>query len=158
MTYFSKIDQCFWTITTCFWAVILLKSILQEFSHHSTLLLLLFLDYGMSATTQFDLDLTQFHISLSLFYCRKYFEVVCELKAASAFRVFTIETGQFDEFHSMLLSVHTLLNVQPSWEGHKILRNLPPCLKIALYCQTKREIFSNFCGLLRISELYFKNS
>ena len=41
----------------------------RNFSHHSTLLLLFFrLSYGMSATTQFDLDLTQFHMSLSLFF------------------------------------------------------------------------------------------
>ena len=60
----------------------------------------------MSATTQFDLDLTQFRISLSLFYCRKCFEVVWKLKAAPAFRVFAIETGQFDELVLTFLFTH----------------------------------------------------
>ena len=38
--------------------------------------------------------------------------------------------------------------VQILWEGHKMGKNISPCFEI-----TKQEIFSNFCGLLRISEL-----
>ena len=41
------------------------------------------------------------------------------------------------------------------WEGHKILKNLPLIKKVILFnVKTKCSIFSNFCGLLRIYELY----
>ena len=43
--------------------------------------------------------------------------------------------------------------VHISWEGHKILRNLPLTFDYSTYSQKLGEDFAKFCGLLRIYEL-----
>ena len=59
-------------------------------------------------------------------------------------------------FHKILLYKHQNSDkVQILWEGHRILKKIPRfILKSISNIKTKREIFSNFCGLLNISELY----
>ena len=41
------------------------------------------------------------------------------------------------------------------WEGHKIFAKSPPFLTGTSASQKKVEILQNFCGLLRINELYY---
>ena len=53
-----------------------------------------------------------------------------------------------------LLNIKDICKVHVSWEGHKILWNLPLTFDYSTYSQKKGEDFAKFCDLLRIYELY----
>ena len=62
----------------------------------------------------------------------------------------------FWEGHKIWRNLHLSFDVKVHifWEGHKILRNLPLTFD-CIYCSQKLgEDFANFCGLLRLYELY----
>ena len=75
----------------------------------------------------------------------RYWDFLCSQDRWSHIHIWLVKETELKQCHNC--KVHIF------WEGHKILRDLPLTFD-CLYCSQKGEDFTQFCGLLRIYELY----